>query len=144
RLAHKAAARLRKIGYWCGAVAVGASFLNEGRGGSAWWEDGARVPRCQDTPSILAVAQKLWERRVRGRVPFKVGVVLGDLVPARSATPSLFDEDRKAESLSHALDAVNAAFGASVIYLGGMFGMRDTASSKVAFGHLPDFDRRVS
>ncbi len=144
RLVHKAAARLRKIGYWCGAVSVGVSYLGEARGDSAWWEESARVPRCQDTPALLAAASKLWALRARGRPPFKVGTVLSELVPARSATPSLFDEDRKGEDLSHAMDAVNAEFGASVVYLGAMFGMRDAAPSRVAFTQIPDFDRRVN
>ena len=144
RLVHKAAARLRKIGYWAGAVSVGASFLGEERGDSVWWEESVRVPRCQDTPAFVAAAARMWEKRVRGRTPFKVGAVLSELVPARSATPSLFDEDRKGEDISRALDTVNAEFGASVVYLGAMFGMRDAAPSRVAFTQIPDFDRRVN
>ncbi|QJW94294.1 DNA polymerase Y family protein [Frigoriglobus tundricola] len=144
RLVHKAAARMRKIGYWCGSVSVGVSFMGEDRGDSVWWEESVRVPRCQDTPAILAAAAQLWKLRVRDRKPFKVATVLSDLVPARSATPSLFDEDRKGENISHAMDDVNAEFGASVVYLGAMFGMRDAAPSRVAFTQIPDFDRRVN
>jgi len=87
---------------------------------------------------------KLWEKRPKGRKPFKVGMVLSELVPARAATPSLFDEDHKAEDVSAAMDEVNAEFGASVVYLGAMFGMRDAAPSRVAFTQIPDFDRRVN
>jgi DNA polymerase-4 len=144
RLVHKAAARLRKINYWAGAISVGASFLGDERDDSVWWEEGVRLPRCQDTPSFVAAAMKLWEKRIKGRKPFKVGTVLSELVPARSATPSLFDDDRKAEDLSAAMDDVNAEFGASVVYLGAMFGMRDAAPSRVAFTQIPDFDRRVN
>jgi DNA polymerase-4 len=160
RLVHKAAARLRKIDYWAGAISVGASFMGPvgagaapgepahpaapARGDSEWWEEGVRLPRCQDTPSFVSAAAKLWELRIRNRQPFKVGVVLSELVPARSATPSLFDEDRKGEDLSAAMDEINAEFGASVIYLGAMFGMRDAAPSRVAFTQIPDFDKRVN
>ncbi len=144
RLVHKAAARLRKIDYWCGSISVGASFLGADRGDSVWWEESVRVPRCQDTPALVAAAAKLWEMRIRGRVPFKVGTVLSELVPARSATPSLFDEDRQAENISAAMDTINAEFGASVVYLGAMFGMRDAAPSRIAFTQIPDFDRRVN
>lgn len=144
RLLHKAAARLRKIGYWCGAVSVGASFTGDARGESVWWQDAARVPRCRDTPALAAAAARLWERRPRGRAPFKVGTVLGDLVPARCATPSLFDEDRQGEDLSDAMDDVNAAFGASVVHLGSMWGTGDAAPTRVAFTQIPDFDRRVN
>lgn len=144
RLVHKAAARLRNIDYWCGAVSVGASFLGAEPRDSVWWEESVRVPRCQDTPALVAAAGRLWERRIRDRTPFKVGMVLSELVPARSATPSLFDEDRQGEDISHAMDTVNAEFGASVVYLGAMFGMRDAAPSRIAFTNIPDFDRRVS
>ena len=48
------------------------------------------------------------------------------------------------EDISAAMDAVNAEFGASVVYLGAMFGMRDAAPSRVAFTQIPDFDRRVN
>ena len=85
--------------------------------------------------------RSLWENRPEA---VKVGTVLNELVPARAATPSLFDEDRKAEDVSAAMDDVNAEFGASVVYLGAMFGMRDAAPSRVAFTQIPDFDRRVN
>src|SRR5262245_5532950 len=144
RLVHKAAARLRKIKYWAGVVSVGASFLGDEPGKFVWWEESVRVPRCQDTQSFVSAAMKLWELRIRERTPFKVGTVLSDLIPARSATPSLFDEDRQAEDISAAMDEVNSEFGASVVYLGAMFGMRDAAPTRVAFTQIPDFDRRVN
>ncbi len=144
RLLHKAAARLRKIGYWCGAISVGASFVGNDFDDSVWWEESTRVPRCHDTPALVAAATKLWEQRPRGLMPFKISTVLSELVPARSATPSLFDEDRQGEEISHAMDAVNAEFGASVVYLGAMFGMRDAAPTRIAFTQIPDFDRRVN
>jgi DNA polymerase IV len=144
RLVHKAAARLRKINYWAGAISVGASFMGAEPGDSEWWEASARLPRCQDTPAFVAAAAQLWEKRIKGRKPFKVGTVLSELVPARAATPSLFDEDRKAEDISEAMDTVNAEFGASVVYLGAMFGMRDAAPTRIAFTQIPDFDKRVN
>jgi DNA polymerase-4 len=144
RLVHKAAARLRKIGYWTGAISVGASFMGTEPGDSVWWEECTRVPRCRDTPALVAAAVRLWERRPRDRKPFKVGTVLSELVPDRSATPSLFDEDRKGEDLSEAMDEVNAEFGASVVHLGSMWGMRDAAPTRISFTQIPDFDRRVN
>ncbi len=144
RLVHKAAARLRKINYWAGSISVGVRFLDADRGDAVRWEESVRVPRCRDTQAFVAAAAKMWEHRPRGRTPFKVSMVLSELVPARSATPSLFDDDHQAEDLSHAMDEVNAEFGASVVYLGSMFGMRDAAPSRVAFTQIPDFDRRVN
>lgn len=143
RLVHKAGARMRKIGYWCGSVSLSARFLSHDPALQRL-DVGVRVPRCHDTPALVAAVAKLWELRPRGGTPFKLGVVLGDMVPARSATPSLFDEDHQAESISAAMDEVNAEFGASVVYLGAMFGMRDAAPSRVSFTNIPDFDKRVN
>jgi DNA polymerase-4 len=148
RLTHKAAARLRKIDYWAGAVSVGIGFRDDSPGagwhGGNSWDAGCRVPHCQDTPAILRAVAKLWDRRPRGREPFKVGMVLADLKPARCATPSLFEDDRKAAEVSRAMDAVNAEFGASVIHFGAMHGMEDQAPTRIAFTQIPDFDRRVT
>ncbi len=93
---------------------------------------------------ILSAVAKLWAQRPKNRVPFKVGVVLADLKAARSATPSLFEEDRKAAEVSRAMDEVNAEFGASVIHFGSMHGLEDAAPTRIAWTQIPDFDRRVS
>lgn len=159
RLTHKAAARLRKINYWAGGVSVGISYRDDasvpdakprtGRNtnsyhGGSGWDASVRLPHCQDTPAILAAIAKLWAKRPQGRVPFKVGMVLYDLKSARSATPSLFEEDRKAAEVSRAMDEVNAEFGASVIHFGAMHGLEDQAPNRIAWTQIPDFDRRVS
>jgi DNA polymerase IV len=148
RLTHKAAARLRKIGYWAGAVSVSVGFLNdESRASSGWrkwgWSEWCHIPHCQDTPNILRAIESLWKRRPEGE-PFQVGMALSDLRPARSATPSLFEDDRKAAYLSNAMDDVNAEFGASVVHFGAMHGLEDAAPNRIAFTQIPDFDRRVS
>lgn len=149
RLTHKAAARLRKINYWAGGVSVGVSFRDDESGSqSGWgrsgWDAGCRVPHCQDTPTILHAVAKLWALRPKRREPIKVGVVLADLKPGRCATPSLFEEDRKAAEVSRAIDLVNAEFGASVIHFGAMHGLEDQAPTRIAWTQIPDFDRRVS
>jgi DNA polymerase-4 len=151
RLTHKAAARLRKINYWTGGVSVGVSYQDDNGPKTGWngygpggWDAGCRVPHCQDTPTILHAVSKLWKQRPRGRTPFRVGVVLADLRPAKSATPSLFETDRKAAELSKAMDDVNAEFGASVVHFGTMHGLEHAAPTRIAWTQIPDFDRRVS
>jgi DNA polymerase-4 len=188
RLTHKAAARLRKIEYWAGAVSVSVSFqepsspdLPDVRSHDVesssnqtllpdahhpnwesgeidddvpapkprrWrsqrhWQAGCHLPHCQDTPNILRAVTQMWRDHPPG-IPFKVGMVLTDLRPSRSATPSLFEEDRKADHLSHTMDEVNHEFGASVIHFGAMHGLKDAAPTRVAFTQIPDFDRRVN
>src|SRR5262249_26288030 len=141
-------ARLRKINYWVGAISVSVSFLEDAKAKSGWgragWDAGCRVPHCQDTPNILRAVAELWQKRPKDRMPFQVGVVLANLKPAKSATPSLFEDDRKAAELSHAMDEVNAEFGASIVHFGAMHGMKDAAPTRVAWTQIPDFDRRVN
>ncbi len=139
RLIHKAAARLRGMDYWCGALSVGLRYADGSR-----WDAGCRVARCQDTPSLLRAFGQLWHHRPPGREPKKVGMVLSDLVPARSATPSLFPDDQKATELSHTVDDVNREFGRSTVYFGTMHGMEDTAPTRIAFTRIPEFDRAIS
>lgn len=153
RLTHKAAARLRQAGYWAGGLSVGLSWKGEAAEvpdpagwGRAGWTAWTHLPHGQDTPGFLRAAADLWERRPRdaGGVPFKVGMVLLDLVPAGAATPSLFPADRAAAALSHAMDDVNTEFGASVVYFGTMWGLRDAAPNRIAFNRIPDLSRAVS
>ncbi len=146
RLTHKAAARLRKIDYWAGAVAIGVNFRDDSANvgwGRSSWQAGRHMPRCQDTLNILRNVTTLWKSRPLNREPFKVSMVLSDLVPARCATPSLFEDDRRAAEAARAMDEVNHEFGGSMVYLGAMFGMTDSAPTRIAFTQIPDFDREV-
>lgn len=152
RLTHKAAARLRQVNYWAGGVSVGVSW--KGGAGAApdpagWgrsgWSAGCKVAHCQDTPNLLRALGHLWAGCPKGvGEPFKVGMALVDLRPAASATPSLFEDDRAAADLSHAVDDVNAEFGASVAYFGTMWGLREAAPNRIAFNRVPDLSRAVS
>jgi len=149
RLAHKAAARMRKIGYWTGSVSVGVSFQNrEANRKSGWsafgWGDSCRIGHCEDTPTILRAVSHLWKKKPTEGIPMKVGLTLADLRPAKTATPSLFAEERGQADLSRAMDEVNREFGASVVHFGSMFGMKDEAPTRIAFTQIPDFDRVVN
>jgi DNA polymerase-4 len=154
RLTHKAAARLRKVGYWAGGVSVAVSWAGEAGAvtdaagwGKAGWGAGCRLPHCQDTPNLLRAVGHLWDRRPKdgaAGVPFKVGMALVDLLPAGGVTPSLFEGDRRAAELSAAMDGVNTAFGASVVHFGTMWGLRDAAPNRTAFNRIPDLSRAVS
>lgn len=135
RLIHKAAARLRDVGYWTGALWV--SVRNED---GTRWDAGRRFAKCQDTPALLRVFGELWAARPPEGEPKKVSMVLTDLVPARSATPSLFGEDRQAADLSHAMDRINRAFGKDAAHFGTMHGMEDTAPVRIAFNQVPEFN----
>jgi DNA polymerase-4 len=135
RLIHKAAARLRTIDYWAGALSVAVRYEDGER-----WEAGCKLPQCQDTLNLLRAFGKLWEsRRPAGR-PLKVSMVLTDLMPARSSTPSLFEFDRQVTELSHAMDQVNRLFGKHTVHFGVVHGLEGSAPMRIAFNHIPEFD----
>lgn len=132
RLVHKAAARLRHVGYCAASVRVSVSYLGQGK-----WKAARRIDPCQDTLGLIRVVTPLWDRRPAG-TPLKVGVVLGDLTHERNVPRSLFDPDDRPRELARAMDAANRACGRYAVYFGGMHGMGDAVSTRIAFGTVPD------
>ena len=83
----------------------------------------------------------LWARRpADADRPKQVWMVLTDLVPARSATLSLFEFDRQVTELSHAMDRVNRTFGKHTVRFGTVCGSEETAPSRIAFNRIPEFN----
>ena len=137
KLIHKAAARLRGIGYWCGRMAVSMRYDSGER-----WEVSGSIPRCQDTLTLLLAFGEWWSERPVFRLgrPLKVSMVLFDLTPAATTTPSLFESDRQLTTLSHVMDKVNRTFGKNAIHFGTMCGSETTAPTRIAFSNIPEFD----
>jgi DNA polymerase IV len=132
RLVHKAAARMRKIGYCAGAVVVAVGYFDQ-----PGWAASVALPACQDTPALLEATALLWSRKPAGRL-LKIGVTFVDLVPAAGVTPSLFDADRRAHHLSDAMDKVNRAFGPNAVCFGSVLGHTKSAPMRISFTHIPD------
>ena len=132
RLVHKAAARVRKIGYCAGAVVLYVGYLGEGG-----WSDAVRLPKCQDTPALLEATARLWLRKPEGKI-LKVGVTFVDLSPSRAVTPSLFEQDRNALAISEAMDEANRTFGPNSVYFGSTIGHTKDAPMRISFTHIPD------
>ncbi len=133
RLVHKAAARLRKLGYWAGGMAVHLSY-----GRRQKWKSATPLPSCQDTQTMVRALSGLWKKRPAICTPFKVSVGLYDLVHETRMTPPLFTEDSRGTELTRAMDAINARFGANAVYLAGMHRSLHTAPARIAFTHIPD------
>lgn len=134
RLIHKAGARLRRIGYWTGAVSLSVSY----RDAPSFHAD-RRIDRCQDTLTLIEALVPLWERRPLGP-PLKIGIVLNDLSMQQETALPLFPEDRDRVALAHAMDEVNGKFGAHSVYFGGMFGAQHAAPRRIAFTNIPSLD----
>jgi DNA polymerase-4 len=132
RLLHKAAMRLRQIDYWAGSLTLSIAFLD-----AAPWSACQRLDLCRDTLTLLRVLGSLWERKPPG-TPLKVGVVLGNLVSARSVPQPLFEADRRLLALSETMDQLNHQFGAHAVYFAGSHGTEGQAPLRIAFTHIPD------
>ncbi|MDX1964143.1 MAG: type VI secretion protein ImpB [Pirellulales bacterium] len=135
-MTHKAAARLRRIDYWAQSVSIDVSYW----GGGGTWHDRRRIMPARDTHSLVAHVAEMWDRRPAGR-PLKVGVVLGDLLAAQSATRPLFDENVELQNVSDAMDKINEKLGDHAIYLGSMHGAAPHDPLRIAFTRIPEARR---
>ena len=150
RLVHKAAARLRTIDYWAREFSIDLKFEDNRR-----WGAKTNLVYCQDTLNILRAFTTLWEGRPEwlaresapgsrpgmsyGPRPIAVGLTLSKLVPTRGATPSLFEDERKATDLSKAIDKANRAFGRHSVRFASLCGSEETAPTRIPFGAIPSF-----
>ncbi|HEY2828438.1 MAG TPA: type VI secretion protein ImpB, partial [Pirellulales bacterium] len=75
RLLHKAAARLRYIGYFARSISVLVECVDDQA-----CQSSVRVAPCQDTLRLIEFASKLWPNEFPS-APKRVSVVLADLIP---------------------------------------------------------------
>lgn len=134
KLVHKAAARMRTINYWAGALGLRMRYEN-----GESWAVACKVMRTQDTLTLLHAFDKLWQLRPGGE-PKQVAMVLFDLTPATATTPSLFGADHDLTEVSHTMDRINRQFGKNTIHFGTLCGSEDTAPTRIAFTQIPEFD----
>ena len=136
RLLHKAAARLRRLGYMARRLDVSVGYVGD------WpkWRARAGLGRCQDTPTMLRALDVMWHARPPGGKPIKASVRLSRLDLAEGVSLSLFMEDRQALRAAQTLDAVNARFGANAMYFASMHDTRRAAPMRIAFTHIPDIE----
>lgn len=137
RLVHRAAARLRHEGYWAGALALFVRFLDDGE--KRQWEAHVRLQPSQDTLTLLRVALGLWQQKPEG-TPFKVGVVLGRLIPELELSEPLFESQQKLVRLAQAMDKANSKYGPQALYFAGMHRTEQSAATRIAFNRIPDLN----
>lgn len=104
------------------------------------WGMEARFPVCQDTLTLLAVLQKLWQQQPGGphhQRPFFVGVTLGKLIPQDEKQPTLFGDPDNRGELSRTLDKLNLKYGHTTLHFAGMLPARDSAPTRIAFTQIP-------
>lgn len=149
RLLHKAAARMRQIGYSAGRLTLSisvepapgeAGYGVPGGWRAAGWQASAALPTgCRDTSQCAELLSRMWNQRPLGR-PKQVGVTLSELTADACVTAPLFAEERKSEELCRAVDAINLRFGRNAVYSGAVHEVRDSARGGIAFNFVPDLD----
>jgi DNA polymerase-4 len=167
KLLHKAAMRLRAAELWASSIGLAIGFAaprsssmpvnyprdeipSPGTPVSRFgvptrgWHDALKLSECQDNPTLIAALRRLWESRPRGAQyahPYFVGVVLGELVPARLHTLNLFEglEDEQSRvRLLETMDALNHKYGLSTLAPATMLTAFKAAPTRIAFHSVPD------
>ncbi|MEK6642335.1 MAG: DNA polymerase [Planctomycetota bacterium] len=175
RLLCKAAARMRRLGYWASRLDAYISYRHGGV-----WHSGVNLNGCQDTSSLVNAFITLWvgrSRQSRSPVqegehesharrfpgwpvtqlpkdrnaptrsrqspvaqPFKVGVVLSNLLPTQSVTQPLFVGEQRSLSLSRMMDRINSRYGRDAVHVGTVHQFLESAPTRIAFSNVPDID----
>lgn len=155
KLLHKAAMRLRAAHLWASSIGLAIGFAApRGENGLApvsrfgvptrGWHDGLKLSECQDNGTLITALRRLWESRPRGaqfQHPYFIGVVLGELVPARLHTLNLFEglEDEQSRArLLETMDAINHKYGLSTLAPATMLSAFKAAPTRIAFHSVPD------
>jgi DNA polymerase-4 len=156
KLLHKAAVRLRQAGLATSGMAIFVMFAkdqgsrNEKEDQSTYWlhhgrpawETRLRFPSCQDTMTLINIFQEAWKNCPEFR-PVMVSVVLIDLIPEGMQNLTLFGEiqgEQRFNRLAQAMDAINAKYGSTTLYLGGIHDVRESAPPRIAFTSIPDMN----
>jgi DNA polymerase-4 len=135
RMIHKAATRMRRLGYSAGRLDAMVKYMDHPR----WRQWSHVVPPSRDTLSLLHVLGDLWPTSPRSK-PLHVGVVLSDLVADRSATAPLFESQRHLSDLADVMDQIDTKHGRHTIYFAGMYGAHDSAPTRISFTQIPEMD----
>ncbi|MEO6300753.1 MAG: type VI secretion protein ImpB [Paracoccaceae bacterium] len=137
RLLVKAAARLRREGYFARSLSVGVKCARHGRQG----QDGG-IKATQDTFFLLETFGRYWDK-LQVATPLAVHVTLGDLVAVDSHVPDLFEtrlagKPNPREALCGLIDQINRKFGQDTVRFGPLPRHRVAyTGAKIAFGRIP-------
>jgi len=143
---------LRKAKLWTSSMAIFVLFAKKQKSNADdpkayWlhydrpvWESNLRFPSCQDTMTLVNIFQEAW-KKCPGYRPVMVSVALLDLVQENMRNLTLFDEmygGGKFDRLAQAMDTINAKYGSTTLYLGGIHHVRESAPPRIAFMSIPD------
>ncbi len=132
---HKAAARMRNIGYRARYLSVSVRYMDKRR-----WSRKASLGLCRDTQTILEVFHGMWvQKRIAGK-PLKASVVLTHLVANLCSEAPLFADAQRRDALTDVMDRIDRKHGRHTIYFASMFGVQDSAPARISFTQIPKLD----
>lgn len=153
KLLHKAAVRLRQAKLWTSGMLIYVLFSRSQKtdqqpdGASYWlhhdrpvWEASLRFPACQDTMTLINILRQAWQNCPKFK-PVVVSIALMDLVPDEMQNLSLFGKlyrEERFTRIAQVMDKVNAKYGSTTLYLGGIHSVRQAAPPRIAFSSIPD------
>lgn len=156
KLLHKAALRLRDANLWAASIGLAVGFAvpraqqeipNSVSGYGVprrGWHSEIKLTECQDNQTLINALRKLWRQQPSGEQyahPYFVGVHLGELVPDRLHSLSLFDAMDGAERrarLHAAMDALNHKYGMQTLAPATMLTAFKAAPTRIAFRSVPE------
>lgn len=140
RLLLKAATRLRRLEFYAQDLDLSVRVENGQRLRAL-----CRFYRSCDNISLTQHFMGLWNEIVRQHRPArikKVSVTLHNLIQADKIQPELFEQNEdtlRHESLSRAMDQINARYGRNTILMGNLPQQKQSFSgTKIAFTRIPD------
>jgi DNA polymerase-4 len=134
KLLIKAAARLRKEGYYTKRLSLFVHFL----GGSGGWGKEQKLEETHDTLVLLAHLRRMWQDLPRG-TPLRIGVTLLDLIAQNRHQLPLFENPAR-ENLGPAMDQINARYGKETISVGTPSRASGTVPTRISFQRVPDLE----
>lgn len=132
RLVSRLGCRLRTEGYVANQLTLSLQ-----RPDGARYAETLGLSNVDDTPTLLCVFDRLWNRVPPGGLFKKVEVTVGRLVRASQVPKSLFAEDERPRELSRVIDEAAARHGPNTLYFGSMHDTRWEMDDKIAFGRIP-------
>lgn len=135
RLLVKAAARMRREGFYARSLSIGVKCAKGGR-----ISHGGDIRCTQDTRFLLEILDRYWAL-LAPRAPLAVNITLGGLLPEADFVPDLFavaSEPAQAARLNAVVDALNQRFGQDTIRYGELPRHHVAyTGAKIAFGRIP-------
>lgn len=135
RLVMKVGHRLRKEGYTTSHIGLSILYIDRSR-----YSNHLHITPCSDTLTLSDHVQHLWQDARPTNSILKLAVWTWDLSATVGKSLSLFSEERKRQSLAHAMDKINDRHGVDTIH----FAITETdgsrAPDRIAFSSLFDIE----